>query len=169
MFLPFPVSFHKCSIPFSLPLLLWGCSPTHLVTPLSLPALIFPYAGRSSLGKTKVPNKTIICYICRWSHGSVHVYSLDGGLVYGSSGWLVLLRIVGCQPLAPRIWTVPFFQNKWERCFLFANFISIYIVFILKKNVFLHMLQMWPRFMTQENIIVNELIPRRLLSLNQTT
>jgi hypothetical protein len=36
-------------------------------------------------------NKTILCYICGWSHGSLHVYSLVGGLVPGSSGgcWLV--------------------------------------------------------------------------------
>jgi len=26
-----------------------------------------------------VPNKAILCYTCSWSHGSVHVYSLDGG------------------------------------------------------------------------------------------
>jgi len=33
-----------------------------------------------------MPNKAILCYICSWSHGSVHVYSLVGGLVPGSSG-----------------------------------------------------------------------------------
>jgi len=30
-----------------------------------------------------VPNKAILCYICSWSHGSVHVYSLGSGLVPG--------------------------------------------------------------------------------------
>jgi hypothetical protein len=39
-------------------------------------------------------NKVILCYICGWSHGSFHVYSLVGGLVSVSSGegggvWLV--------------------------------------------------------------------------------
>jgi hypothetical protein len=35
----------------------------------------------------------IFCYICFWSHRSLHVYSLAGGLVpgsSGSSGWLML-------------------------------------------------------------------------------
>jgi len=45
-----------------------------------------------------MPNKAILCYICSWSHGSVHVYSLGGGLVPGSSGWLVLF-LWGCKPL----------------------------------------------------------------------
>jgi hypothetical protein len=31
-------------------------------------------------------NKAILCYICIWSHGSLHVYSLVSGLVLGSSG-----------------------------------------------------------------------------------
>ena len=34
-----------------------------------------------------MPDKAILCYICIWSHGSLHVYSLVGGLVSGSSGW----------------------------------------------------------------------------------
>jgi hypothetical protein len=39
-------------------------------------------------------NKAIFCYICSWSHGSLHVYSLVCGLVPGGSGvsgWLILL------------------------------------------------------------------------------
>ena len=30
-------------------------------------------------------DKAILCYICSWSHGFLHVYSLVGGLVPGSS------------------------------------------------------------------------------------
>jgi hypothetical protein len=48
-------------------------------------------------------DKAILCYIYRWSHGSLHVYSLVGGLVPGSSGgsgWLILLFFLwGCKPL----------------------------------------------------------------------
>jgi hypothetical protein len=48
-------------------------------------------------------DKAILCYICSWSHGSLHVYSLVGGLVPGSSwgsGWLILLFFLwGCKPL----------------------------------------------------------------------
>ena len=41
-----------------------------------------------------MPDKAILCYVGRWSLGSFHVYSLDGGLVLvssGGSGWLILL------------------------------------------------------------------------------
>jgi hypothetical protein len=50
-----------------------------------------------------MPDKAILCYICSWSYGSLHVYSLAGGLVPGSSresGWLILLFFLwGCKPL----------------------------------------------------------------------
>jgi hypothetical protein len=39
-------------------------------------------------------NKAILCYICIWSHGCLHVYSLVGGLVPGSSGGFWLVDIV---------------------------------------------------------------------------
>ena len=38
--------------------------------------------------------KAILCYIYSWSHGSLHVYSLVGGLVPGSSGGIWLVDIV---------------------------------------------------------------------------
>ena len=49
-----------------------------------------------------MPNKAILCYICRWSHGLFHVYPLVGGLVPGSprgSDWLILLFLWSCKPL----------------------------------------------------------------------
>ena len=33
-----------------------------------------------------MPDKAILCYICSWSHGSLSIYSLVGGLILGSSG-----------------------------------------------------------------------------------
>ena len=53
-----------------------------------------------------MPNKAIICYICCWGHGYVHLYSLICGLVPGSSVvvWLVDIVVlpVGLQtPSAP--------------------------------------------------------------------
>jgi hypothetical protein len=33
-----------------------------------------------------IPDKAILCYLCSWSHGSLHVYSSVGGLVPGSCG-----------------------------------------------------------------------------------
>jgi hypothetical protein len=48
-------------------------------------------------------NKAILCYIWSWRHESLHVYSLVGGLVFGSSGvtvWLILLLLLwGCKPV----------------------------------------------------------------------
>jgi hypothetical protein len=50
-----------------------------------------------------MPNKAILSYIFAWSHGLLHVYSLVGGLVPGSTGvcgWLILLFFLwGCKPL----------------------------------------------------------------------
>jgi hypothetical protein len=35
-------------------------------------------------------DKAILCYMCSWSHGSLHVYSFVGGLVLGTCrGWWV--------------------------------------------------------------------------------
>jgi hypothetical protein len=55
--------------------LLWGIKPSQ-VQGLPLPLM---------------PDKAILCYICSWSHRSLHLYSLIGGLVLGKSwghGWL---------------------------------------------------------------------------------
>jgi len=48
-----------------------------------------------------VPNKAILYYICSWSHGFVHVYSLDGGLVPESTGWLILFFLWVVNPFSP--------------------------------------------------------------------
>jgi hypothetical protein len=32
-----------------------------------------------------MPDKAILCFICRWNHESLHVYALVGGLVPGTS------------------------------------------------------------------------------------
>jgi len=64
-------------------------SPTLGVQPWQDQGLLLPL----------VPNKAILCYICSWSHESVHVYSLGSGLVPGNSGWLALLFLWGCKSL----------------------------------------------------------------------
>jgi len=46
-----------------------------------------------------VPKKAILFYICSCSHGSVHVYSLDGGFGPGSSGCFLVLFLWDCKPL----------------------------------------------------------------------
>ena len=48
-----------------------------------------------------MPDKAILCYMSVSSHGTLHVYSLVGGLVpgsSGSSGWVILLFFLwGCK------------------------------------------------------------------------
>jgi hypothetical protein len=79
----------------------------HLPTHPCLPALPSPYTGTSNPLRPKdllpqMSNKAILCHLCGQSHGSLHVYSLLGGLVSGSSGeagWLTLLLCPwGCNP-----------------------------------------------------------------------
>jgi len=47
-----------------------------------------------------VPNKAILCYICSWSHRVVYANSLNGSLIPGNPGWLVLMFLWGLK--APR-------------------------------------------------------------------
>jgi len=110
-------------------MLLWGCSFTHTPTPCSLPALAFPYNGTSSLHRIKglsshwYPTRPILSYICCWRHGSLHMYSLDGGLVPGSSrgsGWLPHIVLpMGLQtPSAPSVLSLTpplgtLFSDQW--------------------------------------------------------
>jgi hypothetical protein len=100
----FPISSPQSPIPSSLPLLLWECSHTHLLPPycpgITLHWGIKPSQDQGSL-LPLMPDKAILCYICNWSHGSLHVYSLVRDLLPGSSGgfgWLILLFIL-CKPL----------------------------------------------------------------------
>ena len=55
-----------------------------------------------------MPDKTIPCYICSWSHGYLRIYSLIGGLVPGSSEvvWLVDIEVLTMwlkTPSAPSV------------------------------------------------------------------
>jgi hypothetical protein len=93
----------KSPVPSSLPLLLWGCSPTHShLPPWHSPTLgYWAFTGPGASPPTDA-HKTILCYIWSRSHGSFHVNSLVGGLVpwsSGWSGWLILLFFLwGCKP-----------------------------------------------------------------------
>jgi len=85
-------------------------APTHS----DLNTLTLPYSREMSLHGTKglssywYLTRPILCYICDWSHGPLHVYSLVGGLVPGNSGgvWLVdivVLPLVLQTPSAPSV------------------------------------------------------------------
>ena len=57
---------------------------THPPTHSSLPTLAFPYwdiepSQNQGLLLPLMSYKAILCFICSWSHGSLHVYSLVGG------------------------------------------------------------------------------------------
>ena len=71
-------------------------SPAH--SPLTGPGICLHWGFE--LSQDQVPllplmsNKAILCYICSWSHGSLHVYPLVGDLVLGSSGGFWLVDIV---------------------------------------------------------------------------
>jgi hypothetical protein len=82
--------------PFPPPQLLLSCTGISLhwgIKPSQDQGTLFPLMS----------NKAILCYICGWSHGSLHVYSLvGGGLVPGRSWgfvWLMLSFLWGCKPL----------------------------------------------------------------------
>ena len=93
-----------CKLPSPMPLLLWGCSPPTHALPHYIPLHwgIKPSQDQGPL-LPLMSDKAILCYICSWSHGSLQVSSLVGGLFPGSSGgsgWLILLFFLwGCKPL----------------------------------------------------------------------
>ena len=87
------------------PLRLWGCSAIH---PVLQPHPHIPILGHQAFtGPRDSPPPDAQQghpLLHMWqSHGSLHVYSLVGGLVPGSSGgsgWLISLFILwGCKPL----------------------------------------------------------------------
>jgi hypothetical protein len=82
------------------------CSPTHPLL-LHCPSILLywgiePSQEQGSL-LSLVSHKVILFYICCWSHGSLHVYPMVGGLAPGSSGgtgWFILLFLLwGFKPL----------------------------------------------------------------------
>ena len=90
MISPFPCyPFHNLSIPSFLSSLPFAPPPTHPLPPhhSSIP-LRWGIKPPQDQGPPLplISDKAILYYICIWSHGSLHVYSLVGGLVPGSSG-----------------------------------------------------------------------------------
>jgi hypothetical protein len=81
--------------------------PTHSLFPPLLPGISLHWGIEPSQDQgpvlTLMLYRAILCYLCGWSHGSLHVCSLVGDLVPGSSwksGWLILLFFLwGSKPL----------------------------------------------------------------------
>jgi hypothetical protein len=85
-------------IPLTSPCLHEGAPPpTHPLLPphpgISLHLVIKPSQDQGPL-LPLMPDKAMLCYICGWSHGSLHVYSVVGSLVPGSFGGVWLVDIV---------------------------------------------------------------------------
>ena len=79
---PHPIPIPFASMRVVLHLLTHSCFTT-LAIPLCW-GIKLAYYQRPPL--PLMPDKAILCYICSWSHGSFHVFSLVGGLVPVSSG-----------------------------------------------------------------------------------
>jgi hypothetical protein len=104
-----PIPPHCSSIPLH-----WGIKPPQDTGP-PLPLM---------------PDKSIICYICTWSHGSLHVHSLVGGLVpgsFGGSGWLILLFMGLQSPSAPSVLPLALPQGLLDSVWWLTVSICIYI------------------------------------------
>ncbi|XP_032771725.1 uncharacterized protein LOC116911939 [Rattus rattus] len=100
---PFPCFYEDASPP---------THPSHTLTsshPLPTHQPAFPYTGKKEPSQDQellfllMPDNAILYYIGSWSHGSLHVYSLVGGLVPENSGgglihlqddYLVMLKAI---------------------------------------------------------------------------
>jgi hypothetical protein len=84
-------------------------SPCSLTHPLQLPYPDIPLHWDIEPSQNQGPLLSvmsymdILCYMCSWKHGSLHVYPLVGDLVPGNSGitgWFILLFLLwGCKSL----------------------------------------------------------------------
>ena len=67
-----------------------ACPLTHPLSPPHHPGILLLW-GIEPLQEEGppiplIPDKAALCYVCSWSHGTLHVYSLVGGLISGSFG-----------------------------------------------------------------------------------
>jgi hypothetical protein len=85
----FPVSPPQAHHPTLSPCLYEGAPPPTYSLPPHHPSIPLHWGTQLRQGQGDplplMSDKATLCYICSWSHGSLHVYSLVGGLVPGSS------------------------------------------------------------------------------------
>jgi hypothetical protein len=114
MFSPFHIS--PLEIPYPIPpapasMRVLLHSPTPILLPWHYPTLGIEHPQARGPLLLQMTNKAILCHICGQRHGSLHVYSLVGGPVPGSSGggggvWLLdtIAPSMGLQiPSAPSV------------------------------------------------------------------
>jgi hypothetical protein len=105
MLSPFPTSPTETTYTIPLPMLL--CCSHPLLPPCPPIALHLGIELSQHQGPLlpMLPDKAILCYICGWTHISLHVYSLNGGLVSERSEGLIffffklLFFLWGCKLL----------------------------------------------------------------------
>jgi hypothetical protein len=100
---PQPPPTPTCPLPTPFCLFECGHPPIHTFLPHRSSIPLFWVIKPSQDQGPPLPllsGKAILCYICIWSHASVPVHSLVGGLVPGSPGWsgqLTLFFLWGCD------------------------------------------------------------------------
>ena len=124
--IPYPIPLPPAHYPWPLIPLHWGIEPSQDQGPF------FPLMS----------DKAILCYICGWSHGSLHVYSFVHGLVPGSSGgsgWFLvfIISLLTCDKLKKwEMWVLGFLPKP----FLSVFFYVIGYLFIENWNIVLNWL-----------------------------
>ena len=106
--IPFPDSLPRTPVSHSLSLCFYegAPTPTHSLPP-HCPDILLHWGIEPSQDQgpllSWMSRKAILCCICGWNLESLHVYSLVGGLVPGSSGgtgkFILLFLLWGCKPL----------------------------------------------------------------------
>ena len=99
-----PLSQLNPLFPPPFPKLLWAYSSTHPQPPTSMryhSPTLGHWAFTGPMGSSPIDSRKghPLLHMCSWSHRCLHVYSLAGGLVPGSSGgssWLILFSLWGC-------------------------------------------------------------------------
>jgi len=105
----FPVSPLQAPYPIPSPCFYEGAPPPSQACPTYHPGIPLHWGIKTSQDQGPLHplmlDKAILCYICSWSYGSLHVYSFVGGLVPGSSGglvgWYCSVCGVAIHPLTP--------------------------------------------------------------------
>ena len=112
--IPFPVSPLESPYPIPPPLASMRMFPTHPLPPHG-PQIPLHWGTEPSQDQQPllplIPDNAILCCICSWSHGSLHVYSLVGGFSPWEPWevWLVdiVVLLIGLQtPSAPSVFSV---------------------------------------------------------------
>jgi hypothetical protein len=109
MLFPFLVSHLEPPIPSHFPCFYEGAPPPTYLIPPQCPGIPLHWGIKPSQHQEPLlplmPDNVILCYICSWSHGSLYVYSLVGGLVLWGVWWVLnwevlIIELLCSHPIA---------------------------------------------------------------------